>query len=335
MSTIPQVEQVRRTLTLANGAIKYEITTRITDAGDLPFKDLFVLKINDPGDAKDDVLARVATPFDVRQTDSASPKYIKVSTADLITIAPDVFARIANVDEITGLPRDRTVAVRNGRSEYLTSVMTVEYDTLTTASAAYKQILARLSSLVEEWRSLFTPFATNPSQSYELPAPGSSLEAERTASFTAARDARTSAEAARDAAQQALDACERDCTADKAIYDFLVTDVAFLEAARAAVVGMTESSIPPGTPVTSQVRDFVLQLGAFTNDERSYQILLMYKTMQRAEYAAKVSECATRCQQLRATLLQAQAGVDAARDAERAALAGVYEICPTFDPSTV
>jgi len=335
MSTIPQAVQQRRPITLVDGTQKFEITTIIVDKGDLPFKDLFVLSISDTGDPKDDVLARVATPYDIRQTDPASPKYVKVVSSDLIVIPPDTFARIANIDELTGLFRDRTAAVRNGRTEYLSSVMTVVYDTLTTADAAYKQILARLSTLVEDWRAVFTPFATNPTQSYDLPTPGVSVEDERKKAYIAARDARIAAEAARDAAQAAADACDTDCRIDKAIYNILVADVAFLEAARTIVVNLQDTSIPPGTPLTTNVRDFVLQQGAFAGDNRTYQALLVEKKRLRDEYAAKVAACDASCAALHAAVIDAQRTVDGARTAERDALSGVYEVCPTFDPSTV
>jgi len=335
MSTIPQVQQQRRPITLADGSVKFEITTVILDRGDLPFKDLFVLSISDTGDAKDDVLARVATPYDIRQTDPASPKYVRVVSTDLITIAPDKFARISNIDELTGLYRDRTSAIRNGKTEYLSAVMTVLYDTLTTADAAYKQILARLSTLVEEWRAAFTPFATNPTQLYDLPTPGVSVEDERKAAYVAARDARIAAETARDAAQAASDACATDCRTDREIYNFLVADVAALETARTVVLSLQDASIPPGTPLTTNVRDFVLQLGAYSADTRTYQSLLVAKTLKRDEYAARVAACDANCARLAADVLTAQRVVDSARTTERDALSRVYEVCPTFDPSSV
>jgi hypothetical protein len=335
MSTIPQVVQQRRPITLVDGTQKFEITTIVVDKGDLPFKDLFVLSISDANDPKDDVLARVATPYDIRQTDPNSPKYVKVKANDLIVIPPDTFARVANIDELTGLFRDRTAAVRNGRTEYLSSVMTVVYDTLTTADAAYKQILARLSALVEDWRAVFTPFATNPTQSYDLPVPGVSVEDERKRAYIAARNARIKAEADRDAAQAAANACESACATDKAIYDFLVADVAFLEAARTIVVNLQDTSIPPGTPLTTNVKDFVLQQGAFAGDNRSYQALLTAKKAARDEYAAKIAACSANCERLAAAVLEAQRIVDNARAAERDALSRVYEVCPTFDPNSV
>jgi len=306
----------------------FEVTSTITDPGGLPFKDLFVLSITDPSDAKDDVLARVATPLDIQQTDPSSPKYVRVAGDDLIHISGDPFGRIASIDDLTGLPRDRTDAIRRNRTEYLTSVMTEQYTTLTTADAAYKQILSRLSALVEGWRTSFTAFATNPSQLYNLPVPGVSVEAERTATYVAARDARIALETTRDAAQTAKEACERDCVADKAIYNFLVADVAFLNDARNVVASITEVG-------TTNVKDFVLRTGSYSADERSYQALLDSKKASLNEYAARVRACDVRCAALGDALLTAQRAVTSAQITERNALVDVYAVCPSFDPNAV
>jgi hypothetical protein len=335
MSTIPQIEQLRRSIVMSDGTVKLEVTTKVIDQGDLPFPDLFVLTITDTGDPKSDLLARVATPFDIRQTDPSSPKYVRVLTSDSVIIPPDTFARISNINDLTGLPRDRTTAIRAGVSEYLSSVSTLIYDNITTADAAYKQVISRLSSLVTEWRSAFTSFVTNPTQVYALPQAGASVESERIAVYTAAKNTRIQAEAARDAAVAEKEACVRDCEADRRIYDFLVVDVSFLQTAASVVQGITETSIPPGTPTTTNAKNFVLQTGSYASDPRSYASLLASKLVLRNTYASTVAACSARCQTLAAAALEAQNAVTAAQTVEREALARVYEVCPTFDPTTV
>lgn len=335
MSTIPQIEQLRRSIVMSDGTVKLEVTTRVIDRGDLPFPDLFVLTITDTGDPKSDLLARVATPFDIRQTDPASPKYVRVVTSDSVIIPPDTFARISSINDLTGLPRDRTTAIRRGVSEYLSSVSTLIYDNITTADAAYKQVISRLSTLVTEWRNAFTSFVTNPTQTYTLPQAGASVESERIAVYTTAKTATQQAEAARDAAVAAKEACERDCASDRKIYDFLVLDVSFLQTAAAVVQNITEASIPPGTPTTTNAKNFVLQTGSYASDSRSYATMLARKIVDRDDYASRVATCSAQCQTLAAAALQAQNVVVAAQTTERAALARVYEVCPTFDPTTV
>ena len=321
MSTIPVVRQIRRQVTLASGSIAFEVASTVTDRGDLPFTHLFVVTLGTNADPKTDVLARIATPADLRQSDASAPVYVKVSSTDMIRIGTDDFARIANINDISKLPRDRVIAQRRGFTQYLTSSVAMVYDNVTTADAAAKQIIDRVSALVTEWRSFNSDFATNPYQDYNLPSPGASVESARTAIYVDKRNARTTAEAARDAAKLAKEACIRDCEADKVIYDFLAYDVSFLDQARILV----------SAQAANVTRTFVLDAGTAA----SYAALLVKRREDLAIYAARVQACATTCAQLSAALLAAQQVVDAALVAERAALAGVVAVCPTFDPSTV
>lgn len=354
MSLIPIVRQVRRETFLADGSVRFEITNQIMDQGDMPFPQLFVLTITDVASPKSDVLARIATPVDVRQADSASPVYVKVSSADLIEIAPDTFARIASVNDVTKLPRDRVTALLSGRKEYLTAAFSILYDNVTTAQAAAQSVVDRLSTLVTEWRSYNTQFATNPYADFALPQVNASVEAQRTAVYVEKRDARVAAEAAQAAAQAAKDACVRDCASDKAIYDFLAYDVAFLEAARATVNGLTEVfgsgptlNLTGGTTLTApstytitatastRAKDFVLGANSYSGNSNTYEALLIKKRSELVQYAAKVRTCEANCANLGAALLTAQQTTDAARSAEQTALANVIAVCPTFNASTV
>ena len=348
MSTIPVVRQLRRQMTLANGSIAFEVASTVTDRGDLPFVHLFVVTLGTNADPKTDVLARIATPVDLRQSDGSAPVYVKVSSTDMIRIGTDDFARIANINDISKLPRDRVIAQRRGFTQYLTSSISMVYDNVTTADAAAKQILDRVSALVTTWRSFNSDFATRPYQDYNLPTTGASVESARTAIYVDKRNTRKEAEAARDVALLAKEACIRDCSADKVIYDFLAYDVAFLDQAANIVAGQTNDTyvgsgatiaptpLTPSGPFTitvpsSRTRAFVLNAGI----SGSYETLLLKKRADLAIYATKLQTCAMTCAQLSAALLAAQQVVDAALVAERAALAGVVAVCPTFDPSTV
>lgn len=349
MATLPTVaRQIRRVVRELDRNVVYEVTTEITSPGDLPFNDVFVLTIADAANAKTDTLARIATPQDFWQAAPTGPLYIKVSSDDLIRISGDSFARVGNVNDITALPRDRTQAVRAGKTEYLTSVLTLLYDNVTTANAAYTQLLARLSDLVNTWRSTQTTFATNPDVTYSLPQTDSSVEAQLIAVYKADKAARVKAEATRDSAQAAKDACLTDCQGDKDIYTFLVADVAFLEAAKARVQGMNETATTslvltggttltsPGTytinaTVSNTVKTYVLN----GSEPTSYETLLVSKRAMRDQYYTKVVNCNANCIQLSANLLAAQQAVDAARAAENGALAAVLQVCPTFDSTSV
>lgn len=325
MSTIPTIHQTRRSTVLANGSTQFEVITEVTQRGSLPFPHVFVFKVTSEAEPKDDVYVRVATPVDIRQADSASPIYVKASASDIIRIGTDPYVKIASYAELTRLPRDRVLASQTSQKYYLSPVAAFVYDNLVTADAAAKQIVDRLSSLVQDWQQYSTEFETNPYEVFTLPQPGSSVESERTEAYKTVRAARLAADAQRDADAEAKAACERDCESDKVLHQWLVTQTALLEQAEAAVSAMDNSA----------ARDFVLKQGASSSDSRSYRDILVAMRSERDTYAARVQTCAIRCAQLGATLLASQQAADAALRAEQTALADVVAVCPTFNPDTV
>lgn len=322
--TDPHVEQTRRAAVLVNGASVWEVTTTVTDKGDLPTRNLFVLKINDPENPRADALARVATPLDVRRLTQGL--HVRVDASSIVYVSGDPFARIAGISDLTTLDQDRTSAVRAGRTEYLVASMTVTYTNDATADAGFRQILARLSALTVGWRAFRSSFETTPSQGYDLPLTDASVEDARRLVYAQAVAARKVTEAALAAAQAAYNACQTDCGTDKAIYTLLARDVATLERARSRASAITESG-------TTNVRDFVLQQSSYAGDVDSYEAFLGSKRTALDLYAGKVQACQDRCAQLRVERDAAQAVVSRALEAERTALADVREVCPTFVPS--
>lgn len=318
--TAPQAKQVRELIQVAGGDRKWRVTTIITDAGDLPFAELFVVTIADPDDPKQDVYARVAEPMEFRQTVAGSAIYVKVLSGDMVTIAGDPFARVASPSELTAMPRDRVVAVRTGKTEYLTAAVTLLYDTQVSADAAYRQLLDRLSSLVTDWTTATGSFLTTPFTVYALPVVSDAEETRRATLWRTARSTRITAETARDVATAAHEACEAQGAADDRYYTELVADVAFLQAAHDRVYAMTETG-------STNVKAFALNGG----DAGSWETLLVQKRSRLAAAQEAVVAHETRCVDLRQVELQAQAAVDAARLGENAALASVLAICPTFD----
>lgn len=318
--TAPQAKMVREAITVAGGDRKWRVTTIITDRGDLPFSELFVVSITDPLDPKQDVYARIAEPMEFRQAVVGSGVFVKVRSDDLITLSGDAFARVASPNELTSMPRDRVVAVRTAKTEYLTSAITLVYDTVTSADAAYRQLLDRLSSLVVDWLAASGSFITTPYTIYPLPVVSAAEETRRAAAWRASRTARVAAETARDAATAAHEACEEQGASDARYYNDLVADVSFLQAAHDRVNALTETG-------TTNAKAFALNAA----DAGSWETLLTQKRAKLATALAAVTAHDTRCVDLRQTELQAQAAVDAARTAENAALASVLSICPTFD----
>lgn len=321
MSTIPRVDQIRQPLDVSGDVPKWLVTTRVIDKGDLPVKELFVLTITDPANPKSDKYLRVAAPQELHRLAMDGPVYIRVQTSDVVEVGADTFARVASIDDVTSLPTDRSVAVRQGRSLYLASSVTFLYDNVTTADAAYRALLARLSSLTTDWRTVTESFVTTPSQVYELPTTTATEESARTLVYRSAVANRKALEATRDRAVTDAADCDRSCTLDNALYNMLVADISFLQTAKSHVLSLSESG-------TTNVRTYVLN-GA---DATSYEALLAAKRSALAPVQVRVQTGQARCSTLDAAARAAQTAVDAARTAENTALGAVLAICPTFVP---
>lgn len=322
--TDPVARQWRRRATLPDGRTAYEVTTRVVQAGDLPTRALFVVDIEDPLDPKADVLARVATPLDVRRLSGGL--YVRVDAEQMTRIEGDPFARIATLNDFAALQTDRAEAVRHGQTEYLTDTLTVVYTNGETADAAYQQILARLSELTTSWRAFGTTFETAPFTDYPLPMRGAGVEAARVTIYTAAVAARRRAEVAADEAVAAHAACLTDCGADRAIHAMLVADVAFLDRARERVLAFVETG-------TAHAQDFALRRASYSSDTESYEVLRGAKRAQLETYTARVQACGARCATLAVASDAAAADLRRALDDERRALADVRAVCPTYTPT--
>lgn len=329
--------QIRRQVQLVGGDLKYQVTTTIIDKGDLPFFQWFVAQIIDPLDEKKDVLVRVAAPYDLRTFDSLL--YVKADSADIRYDGSDVFVRVANINDITEMPRDRVVAVEHGLRYFLTSTVTLYYTNLATANAAWVTMLDRLSDLVLQYRKYRDEFSTTPSISYTLPRTGQSVEDQYIAAYTSAKQGTQSAKEARDAAQLAYTQCATDGTTQASTLALLTALVSRLEAARQKVQVLTETgslvggvyTVAPTIAFNNVVKTFVLNAG----DPISYESMLIDYRAQLAAaqstYAVHMEQCAQRQQVLQA----AEAVVRTTETAESAALANVMRVCPTFDPRTV
>lgn len=319
----PTAVQTRRIAPQADGSTAYEVTTRISDKGDLPTASLFVVQIVDPLNPKTDVLARVSTPVDLRRLSGLV--YVRVESTSITYLSMDPFARVANVEDLTAYQTDRAEAVRRGQTHYLSTSISVLYTDPATADAAYRQVLARLSELVTNWRVFNEEFETDPTQSYTLPAVALSVEDARRAAYASTVVLRERAEGVLASAQAAYDACTTDCALDRAIHVILVRDVSFLERAKQRVTAITETA-------TTNAKEFVLRTGAYASDAESYAVLLAQKLADLATYAARVQTCQDTCAQLQGARDSAQADVRRALADEQRALADVRAVCPTFVP---
>lgn len=319
----PQVSMLQRSLRYPDGSLHYEVTASVTSRGTiLPFIELFVLTITDPDNPRSDVLARVADPRDLRV--DSDGVYVKVDSADLRTISSDKFARIANVDELTTVPRDRVTAVRRGFSTYLASTVSIVYDKLSTADAASRQLLDRLSKLTTDYATFYGTFRTDPATVYSLPVTSRSVEAVLTAAYVAKRSARVAAESAATAARTARDNCRSQDSLLQQRIDGLIADVALLEAARVVVNSLTETG-------STNAKTFALN-GA---DAQSYESMLVNKRSALAAARTELGIHSASCNALAQALTDADAALATARTAENDALRDAYASCPTFNPNAV
>lgn len=119
-------QQIRQAL-VQNYVVRHEVTTAITDQGDLPSKAVFLMEIRDPADPQMDKLARVAG--------------------------------IPDFDEY--IPY-RKKAVREVRGFYRTSALTLQESSLENANNVALQLQDELNRLVEDYQLYLTAYSTGP-----------------------------------------------------------------------------------------------------------------------------------------------------------------------------
>lgn len=275
--------------------------------------------------------------MDLRTFDSLL--YVRADSTDIRYDGTDPFVRVANINDITEMPRDRVVAVEKKLTYFLTSTVTLYYTNITTANAAYTTMLARLSDLIREYRLYRDEFSTTPSTTYTLPRTGQSVEDQYTDAYRTAKGVTKSAKDARDTAQAAYDACVSEGTAQATILGFLSPLVSRLEAARQKTQILTETgtliggvySVAPTIAFNNIVKTFNLNAG----DPISYEAMLQGYRAQLASLQASYEVHVIQCNQRQQTLQTAENTVRTAEAGEAAALANVMRVCPTFDPSSV
>ena len=373
--TDPVLKQTRQTVRQIDGTPLYSIESVITSAGDLPFKELFVFRIDDPANPRADVLAHVADPL-ILQRASNGDIYVKTVAADLKTFSGDVFARVSNPSELTTLSRDRETALARGQREYLSASLFLAYADLPVANAAGKTILDRVSTLVTRWREYRDGFRTASPVNYSLPQLDIGVEAALKADWQSKRTARILAQTVRDTARQAVTDCQRDIATETRILTLLQTDVDYLQRAKRSVEAITDLATPSYVASTSYGTQSVALVGSsptfpggapfslittgisgqFTVTKLEYtasptysgstrnfvrENAIGYYTLQ----AQKESDLASqrdvlrslsgRCAQTRSELDDSEVALRTAQNVEDAALAAIIAVCPTFDPTSV
>ena len=133
-------QQIRQAL-VQNYVVRHEVTTAITDQGDLPSKAVFVMEIRDPNDPQLDKLVRVAGIPDFNE-------YIPY----------------------------RKKAVREVRGFYRTSALTLQEPSLQDANNQALQLQDQLNRLVEDYQLYLTAYETGPTgETIMFPTPNIGL----------------------------------------------------------------------------------------------------------------------------------------------------------------
>lgn len=332
------VEQIRTAIEPTPGTVKYRITSTVTDAGDLPFKELFVYKINDPVDDSNDTFERVANPYDLQN------------------ITPD-----------------RVTAVANGESYFLWSVLVRDYDDIEIATQAIAALEGRINTAVTTWSDYQTNFEGTEIDTY--PSEDQELVDALKADYTTKKAARISAEADVTTAETALTTAQAEAELAVEKVSLYENEVLFCDQARVtnwipyyAGVGTFKSGMQtfydntiaeynlysgvtyPAAP--SPANDWtgvynVLQaagsaLAAF-NSVEPYGTTLdsLFGTFcaeANAGYNVAVADKVTKDQAVANAVTakeEAEAALAAAQTAEDEALAALLEVCPDFDPNSV
>ena len=129
----------------------------------------------------------------------------------------DAFLRVANVVDLTTLPRDRETAVLASSVNYLANQFVVIYDDINTASQAKLLIQQRVDNLIADWHAYNEKFLaplTTPPDTSVIPFPlTSSIVTERTDAYVSAHAAYLAAKTTSATASAALTASITAATA--------------------------------------------------------------------------------------------------------------------------
>ncbi len=207
-----------------DGNIKFRIQSSVSHllAGDLPFVEIFVY---------------------------SAPVYTDPKQ--------DVFQRIATIIDLTSLIRGRDSAFKANQSTYLAASFTVDYDDVSTATAAKGVIQARVNQLISDWSTYQTAFIIP--NAIPLPLIDSSIVIAAKAAFAAAKTKRDAATAASAAATAAvLTAQSADGVAITALTSAVVASNLC-----AQIKGTYDIGIAAQNTFASQVATFIADAQAF------------------------------------------------------------------------
>ena len=324
-----QVQFNRQTLVVED-AVWYEISSHCLLSGTLPDRYIFLLRISNPDDPKDDVLQRVVG--------------------------------VGDFDEYLTVRDD---AIAQGDSLWRSDSFSIRYNDLVVANEGSAELISNVNALVEGYDTYLEDFQTPDVGEVVVfptvdPATKTQLKNAYVASVTAVDEATT----ARDEAQEACtDISDNIATTQASIdvaqtdYDAIKADSASLTTTTAAVTSVQTSQ----TTISNQIRNLVASSSATVGEQGDINAQLNLLDAQISALATHVaqldtsstvvaqlvSDLQTRINTLVAsqntlvsdlnscstTAARAQADLDVAQTNQQSALANVLEVCPDYVPT--
>jgi hypothetical protein len=323
-TTLKQASSVTRQL---DGTQRFEILSHITfvKVGDLPHGDVFVNQI----------------------INTTNPK-------------TDKFLRVAQVADLTSLPRGRDKALEQEKSTYVASTNVSSYSTLIVAVQAKKVLQARIDELIYQWK-LYSQQLISPDE-FEFPLVPSSI-------VNAAKDAYYAAKSVSDTKDIALLSAQADynlknllatraasdlnaaiarqssCSQIQSLMTAAVTgENTFRTASVAfsAAASTFETSVNGGVNPTFEANIATFNNAITAEASQGQAILSALQSMINAECANETTAVTTAAAakttadaalaSAQTTLTVAQAEATAAQADEDAALDAVIDVCPDFEP---
>lgn len=164
-----KVEQDSKQAALPDGTFQYSIRTTVIEKGELPHEYMFVFKILDPADPKEDSFERVGTPYDL---------------------------------EVDNHQTSRDAAIALEQEEYLAATMLKTYTELEVAVQAKEAIVSRVEDSVSSWITYMNDFAGVSEVLHPTGDPA--IEEALVTTYTGAKQARKDAEVAVSDAEDAI-----------------------------------------------------------------------------------------------------------------------------------
>lgn len=318
-----------RHVELVSGADQaFVITSLMVSAvvpSELPHLSVFVLKIADPDDPKQDVLSRVA----------------RVADLTLVPIGRDAGLAAPGPDG----------------TQYLSASATVSYTTLETANDAAKAFQDRVNALVEAWILFRTQFnAPDPSPAiYVFPRVDATQKAALISAYKAAKQDRYQRQLVKTEAEAALVRAQADYAAKQGLVagaNGVATATATNQAEMATTAAGLSSLTASGNlflaaatadpPTAGQKSGFQAALTVATTLQAAAigyvadaTSLVALATAQQGSRVAEAALASTALIDAQADQIVKVQQATSAATVEAAALAAVIAVCPDFDSSSI